>query len=439
MIVPSRRLSWLWAFTLPFLILAPLSSLLRMPILAAILTVIGISLVDAILSLGGTKGLEIRLPGIVRLTRDREGSFPVEIGNQKQHSKTVLLGIPFPPEIRGQQEEIPVFVPEGAAFSRLFVNCTASKRGKYRLRHSYLEIESPLRLWQARFRLETPAEIRVYPNLLEEGKKNAALFLNRGLYGSHARRMVGKGREFEKLREYVHGDDYGDIDWKATARRHRPITRVFQVEHTQEVYVVIDFSRLSSRLTEAEPILERYVTAALVLGTAAQRQGDLFGLVTFSDKIDTFLRATKGKSHYGACRDAIYTLMPDIVSPDFDTLFTLLRLKLRKRALLFFLTDLSDPVLADGFVRNVSLVCRKHLVLVNMVRPPKVHPLFERPDAHSLDSLYENLGGHLIWRDLVETGRLLNRYGVSFTQLKEPRLSAELISQYLDVKQRQLL
>jgi len=351
----------------------------------------------------------------------------------------LLFGIPFPPEIQREHDEIPVVLPEGAAFSRFFVTCTPLKRGKYPLIHSYLEIMSPLRLWQARFRLDTPAEIRVYPNLLGERKKNAALFLNRGLYGIHARRMVGKGREFEKLREYVHGDDYEDIDWKATARRHRPITRVFQVEHTQEVYVVIDSSRLSGRLTEVEPILEGYVTAALVLGAAAQRQGDLFGLVAFSDKIDTFLRAASGKAHYGTCRDAIYTMMPEIVSPDFDNLFTQLRLKLRKRALLFFLTDLSDPVLAESFIRNVSLVCRKHLVLVNMVRPPKVHPLFERADADSLDSLYEHLGGHLIWRNLVETGRSLNRYGVSFTQLKEPRLSAELISQYLNVKQRQLL
>ena len=88
------------------------------------------------------------------------------------------------------------------------------------------------------------AEIRVYPNLVTERKNLAALFLNRGSFGLHAQRQLGKGREFEKLREYVPGDGYDELHWKATARRGRPITKVYQIERTQEVYVVIDASRL---------------------------------------------------------------------------------------------------------------------------------------------------------------------------------------------------
>src|SRR5439155_1828093 len=123
----------------------------------------------------------------------------------------------------------------------------------------------------------------------------AALFLHRGAFGLHAERQVGKGREFEKLREYVPGDGYDEIHWKATAKRGRPITKVFQIERTQEIYVVIDASRLSARSVkggrprdedrkadamrlphplqpstiDAPPsatVLERFVTAALVLG-----------------------------------------------------------------------------------------------------------------------------------------------------------------------------
>ena len=91
------------------------------------------------------------------------------------------------------------------------------------------------------------SEIRVYPNLLSERKSLAALFLNRGAFGVHAQRQVGKGRDFEKFREYVPGDDYDEIHWKATARRGKPITKVFQIEKTQEVYVIVDASRLSAR------------------------------------------------------------------------------------------------------------------------------------------------------------------------------------------------
>src|SRR5439155_5760719 len=97
----------------------------------------------------------------------------------------------------------------------------------------------------------TQSEIRVYPNLLRERRDLAALFLHRGAFGLHAERQVGKGREFEKLREYVPGDGYDEIHWKATAKRGRPITKVFQIERTQEVYVVIDASRLSARPVES--------------------------------------------------------------------------------------------------------------------------------------------------------------------------------------------
>jgi len=95
--------------------------------------------------------------------------------------------------------------------------------------------------------LPLPGEIRVYPNLHPERRNLAGLFLNRGAFGIHAQRQVGKGRDFEKLREYIPGDSYDEIHWKATAKRGHPVTKVFQVERTQEIVVVIDSSRLSAK------------------------------------------------------------------------------------------------------------------------------------------------------------------------------------------------
>jgi uncharacterized protein (DUF58 family) len=293
----------------------------------------------------------------------------------------------------------------------------------------------------------------------------AALFLNRGAFGLHAQRQIGKGRDFEKLREYVPGDGYDEIHWKATARRGKPITKVFQIEKTQEVYVVIDASRLTARTPGGESIvsgqwsvagaggssatgygmptadstLERFMTAALVLGLAAEQQGDLFGLLTFTNKVEKFVRAKNGKAHYSTCRDALYTLQPQLVSPDFDELCTFIRLRLRRRTLLFFLTALDDAQLAESFVRNMDLIRRQHLVLVNMVQPPGVEPVFSNPNVASLDQLYQHLGGHLQWQKLRELEKVLKRRGVQFSLLQIERLSAELVSQYLNVKRRQLL
>jgi uncharacterized protein (DUF58 family) len=354
-------------------------------------------------------------------------------------------------------------LPAQSEWSRLAWPCTPLKRGNYRFDAAYVEGSSPFGFWGVRKILPVQSEIRVYPNLLNERKSLAALFLNRGAFGVHAQRQVGRGRDFEKLREYIPGDDYHEIHWKATARRGKPITKVFQIEKTQEVYVVLDASRLSARSgtgvspvrfernnsaseletngrdARATTVLERFVTAALVLGLAAERQGDLFGLVTFTDKVEKFVRAKNGKNHYSTCRDALYTLEPKIATPDFDELCTFIRLRLRRRALLVFLTALDDPALAESFVRNLDLIRRQHLVLVNMLQMPGVKPLFTDPDVAVLDDMYGRLGGHLQWQKLRELQKVLQRRGIQFSLLNNERLSAELVSQYLSVKQRQLL
>ena len=110
------------------------------------------------------------------------------------------------------------------------------------------------------------------------------------------RRQIGKGREFENLRQYLPGDSFEDIHWKATARRGFPVVKLYRVEHAQEVYAIIDASRLSAR----EGILDSYVDAALHLALVAERQGDRFGLVTFSDRTQQFVRARSGMDHFRA-------------------------------------------------------------------------------------------------------------------------------------------
>jgi len=185
--------------------------------------------------------------------------------------------------------------------------------------------------------------------------------------------------------------------------------------------------------------LERFITAGLMLALAAERQGDLFGLLTFSDRVHEFVRARNGQAHYSLCRDALYTLHPQIVTPDYDELFAFIRTRLRRRALLVFLTALDDPLLAESFERNAGLICRQHLLLVNMIQPPDARPLFSNPRVARLDDLYRELGGHVQWQNLMELGKKLKQRGVQFSLLQNEKLSAGVVTQYLNVKRRQLV
>ncbi|MBI3882216.1 MAG: DUF58 domain-containing protein [Verrucomicrobia bacterium] len=462
MIAPSSRLlTWTALLVVPFATIAGLLSDSVTLAVGMVLLFLLLALLDAVLGLGALNGIRVELPKVIRLSKDRAGELALLIHNEPQTERRVRLGLALPRELASPQEDLLVQLPPRAALARVTWPATPSRRGNYRLDTCYLEAASPLGLWTMRGATPIETEIRVYPNLLTERKSVAALFLNRGNLGSHALRQIGKGRDFEKLREYVPGDSYDDIHWKATARRGRPVTKVFQIERTQEVYVVIDSSRLTARrvssplsvvsgagaqlttdhgpLTTDISVLERFLTSALVLGLAAEQQGDLFGLITFSDKVQNFVRAKNGKAHYSACRDAIYTLQPQTVTPDFEEVCSFLRVRLRKRALVVFLTALDDPLLAESFTRSIDLICRQHLVLVNMMQPPGARPLFSNPDVTRMDELYQELGGHMQWHQLRELGKTLERRGVKFAALEDERLTAQLVSQYLEVKRRQIL
>jgi uncharacterized protein (DUF58 family) len=154
--------------------------------------------------------------------------------------------------------------------------------------------------------------------------------------------------------------------------------------------------------------------------------------------VHDFVRARNGKAHYGACRDALYTLQPRLVAPDFDELFSLLRLRLRRRALLIFLTELDDPIVAEAFLRNLPLL-RQHLILVGMAKPLGAEALFEGPAVSSLDDVYRELAGHLQWNKLRKLGAVLSSRGVRFSLLDADTLGSQLASLYIDFKQRQLL
>ncbi|HEY6390411.1 MAG TPA: DUF58 domain-containing protein [Bryobacteraceae bacterium] len=398
------------------------------------------AIADAFLAPRRVRHISVQTGPLVRMWKDRTTVIDLIIRNEAQQEIALRIGLLFPPEIVPPQEEQRTVLPAAAEFSRIQWECTPLKRGQYFITQCVVERPSALGLWDVRKTLPLQLEIRVYPNLAAERKKSPAFF-KRGRLGMNVQRQLGKGREFEKLREYASGDSFEDVDWKATARRGHPITRVFQVERTQEIYIVLDASRLTARPVPNDPnatILERNVTASLLLALAAEKQGDLFGLITFSDRVHKFVRARNGKAHYSACRDALYMLHARAVTPDFEELFSLLRLRLRRRALLIFLTELDDPIVAETFVRNLKLL-RQHLLLVGMTRPAGAQPLFEDSQVDAVDDVYKKLAGHISWNKLRELGKVLASQGVRFSLLDADTLGPELATIYLDLKQRQLL
>lgn len=428
---------------------------------------IAIAAVDLARSLGRLDDLSVEAPDLRRATRGRE--FPVAfrfLNFGATDLPWLRFGLPVSPDFRvsGDSPIRTVGALPGAKAMPGTIELTPLRRGQFFFESLHVETRSGFGLWLIRRRYPLRLEARVYPDLSAERRRLSGLFLNRGGDGGHAVRQVGKGREFEQLRDYQHGDDYIDIDWKATARRNRPVTRTYQIERTQEVYVIVDHSRLSAREIrvpmepddpagvaamseyaaggefEVTTQLERFLHCSLILASVAERQGDLFGFIGFADQVDRFIRSRNGRGHYNIVRDALYTMEPKMVAPDFEQLMVTLRQRLTRRALLVMLVDLSDPLTAEQFYESIPLISRQHLILVNMVRPEKAHPLFSarRPPEKSGD-IYESLAGHFQWHDLGEIGRKLGHLGVELGLPEHEELCAEAVTQYLNVKKRQLI
>lgn len=437
-VVPSARLLWMVAAAaIPLAIIAGLAPAYALVCWLAVAALAVLALADSQLS-SALDHISIELPDLVRSYRDRPASLAVTIRNASGELVTLTVALPFLTDCFDSGADDRAVDAPATGDSEFTWDFTPHRRGSFTLDAAYAEAASRFGLWRKRRRFAASCEIRVYPNLRDA---DSLAGLRLGATGQNHLRQIGKGREFEKLREYLPGDGFDEIHWKATARRGRPITKVYQLERTQEIYVVVDASRLAARMAGAEAVLERYVNAALVLGSAAERNGDLFGLAAFSDRIDGFVRARTGKAHFATCRDALYQLHARQVTPAFDEIATFLRLKLQRRALVLFLTELDDPVLAEEFAAATRVLTGQHLVMAGMLRPPGVAELFtnEAGDPKTDDEVYEKLGGHLAWRALRELEITMRRGGVRLTLFSQATVAQQVVALYQQVKQRQLL
>ena len=442
-VVPSSRLLWLVFYAaLVGVGAGPLPELTPIWWLALGAIVLS-ALVDAAVSLQRAKPPEASVPPVARFMREREGSLAVMFINTTRQARRLRVGLGLPAVFASRQEEMWVDLPKDAGRARIDWYCTPRQRGQFSGVEVCVEGGSVLGLWQVRARATLPCDLRVHPNLLGERRQIAALFLARGRPGAQVQRTLGRGRDFEKLRDYLPGDDFGEIHWKASAKRGRPVTKVFQAERTQEIHVVLDASRLSGRPVvmagSEQTLLERYVTAALVLLLAAERQGDRFGLMAYDDRVRVEIRPGGGAKHYAACRDAMLGLRPSELTPDMPEIVRQIRLRVRRRALLFFLTDLSDPVLAEDFGKNIRVLARQHLVLVGQLPAPEVAPLFAGSEVREAGEVYRRLAGHVRWAETRAQALKMKSLGVTTVFLDNETMAAQIVAQYMNVKARQAL
>jgi len=186
-------------------------------------------------------------------------------------------------------------------------------------------------------------------------------------------------------------------------------------------------------------VLDEYIRSTLMLQCAVRQTGDQFGFATFSNHVESFVKATRMRSFDRLFRRSLYPLRPKMVAPAFDEVCGLLRTRAKRRALIVFFTSLAEPQLAEAFVEASRLLVRQHLVIVACPVDAHTAPLFIDSNVSNVEDIYGKLAGHLLWKKLADLRLQLANSGIRMHTVAPGRLGLVAATGYLDIKERQLL
>lgn len=320
-----------------------------------------------------------------------------------------------------------------------------AQRGDLLIGKFYMRYQSALRLAERWAVAETSATVRVLPNLEQAKQQTLYLIRTRQVAMERRRRRLrGLGREFESLREYRTGDEFRNISWTATARRSKLITRVFQVERSQTVWIVLDAGRLlreqivrgagSLRLSK----LDYAVDAALALAQVAMHSGDRVGLLAYGREIQQNQNAGRGAAHLHSLVESLALVHPEPYEADHGRAAHALLTEQHRRSLIVWITDLAETAGTPDVVEYALQMTRRHLVLFAAVGQPDLNELVaQRPESE------EEMFRYVAAIEIVQRRELLLRRlrqrGVLAMELMPGALAVSLVNQYLDIKERSLI
>ena len=313
------------------------------------------------------------------------------------------------------------------------------RRGDYRFGKVNLRWRGPLGLVVRQTACALEAPVKVYPNLLDIRRYDLLLRHNRlQEMGLRAVRRQGEGTEFERLREYLPDDDFRRINWKATARRNRPITTEYQTERSQTVLTAIDVGRMMQAPVRQMAKLDYVINATLLLTYVAVGKGDKVGALSFADDVQHFVRPRQGRGQFYRILELLYGVEAAPVEPDYQRAFSYLNSRQRTRALVVIFTDLSGGMTVQTLEANVALLARRSLPLVVTISDPEVVAAAAMHPTDSLATYQRAAAAELLDERRLVLDRLRQK-GVSVLDVPANQLSIAVIDRYLELKAKTLL
>ena len=431
-IAPEPRLAVIIALLAPAWLLPGAAG--RIAIGAALSAIVLAVLVDAVaLPARSDIVVERTLPPSVGIGDHAEGEYVVR--SRWGLPLRARLEDDLPPGVTGGAREQELEVPAHGS-TQLTVPVGGAVRGRFALGPIALRVKTRAGLMARRLRWSPEDSILVTPSVASL-RRFRLLAIQHRLHeaGVRAVRQRGEGRSFASLREYVVGDDPRHIDWKATARRAKTITREFTVEQSQTVFCLIDAGRSMTQLAGTFTRFEHALSAALVLTDVAAGAGDRVGVIVFDDDVRAFVPAQRGQAALRAVRNALIPVQATLVEPDYAAAFRFLAARQRRRALMVFFTDVIDVRSSRALIAHVARSAARHLVVVVALRNDAIESA-ATPGSTREEALYESAAAEELIAARAEAIERMRAAGVTVLDVSPAGMTAAVVNRYLEIKAR---
>ncbi len=312
-------------------------------------------------------------------------------------------------------------------------------RGDTQVGDVFLHYQGPVRLAERWARARLAQTVRVYPNLKEVRQQSIHLARSRQIEMQQRQaRMRGVGREFESLREYREGDEFRNICWSATARRGKLVSKLYQAERSQTIWLVVDCGRLMQARVHGLAKLDYAVNTALCLAEVALYSGDRVGLLAYDRAPSQRMLPQRGIDHLRQLMEKLVDLRTGPLEADHLRAVSALRNSQKRRSLVIWLTDLAETAMTPEVIDAALQLTPQHLLLFTVIGQPDLLEM-ARQDPVSAPAMYAaSAAQEVLQRRQVLLARMRDR-GALLVEVDAAEMSAAVVNTYLDIKQQNRL
>ena len=409
------------------------------PIAQAFLVVfIAILLVDILLVFHPTANIkcERKLPkvfslndeNVIRLIFVNEYSLPLQL--------TIIDEIPEQFEVRDFMRKL-YLKPKQE--SEIVYSLIPKSRGEYIFNAVNIFISTTFRLVERRIIKDLKQVLPVYPSIIQmKNFELKAFSRTSNVEGIKRLRRLGHSYEFEQIKDYVLGDDYRSINWKATSRQGKLMVNQYEDEKSQQVYCIIDKSRVMKMPFDKLSLLDYAINTSLVLLNVALKKYDKAGLITFSDKLGSLVKAERNSTQINKILQALYREKERHLEANYELLYQASRRIIKGRSLIFLFTNFESTFAAERALPILRKINNLHLLVVVFFENTEVIRYSEK-EARNVEEIYYQTIAQKFVSEKQQIVNKLKQFGIQTILTAPEDLSINTINKYLELKSRGLI